>query len=625
LEVKRVALGSYAVTSLPFPSNLFLDGSVEMLQAFDRVFLFRAGQAALEWVPAGRVMSSATLASNVVTVTVKAHGLTTGDQVTLSGVTFTGGTTDPNGLRTVTVTTVDQFTFALTSTASTYGVGSAKMVARGFTFVERGAFTQPQTFVVSSSAVSVTDNLLTMTVVGNTTIAENDFVTIYRTTIGELESAVGNTFQVVSATSTEIEFFVPATNFVAGGSDTLEVGGRFSVGGGFIHMPAPPWATYFQRRLWSPFWYAPGGAFGSYTFEDLGQRDQIVASDILDANTYDQLFSQFRISGGTADYVVALQPFYEDRLMVLNRNSIHLVSGTQGSLNDTVVTELTREIGCVARKSVVQHANAVFFLSDSGVYGVEFIEQYNLRGVEEPLSKNIQPIIDRVSKALASKATGVYFNNRYWLALPLDSAVGRDDALGNNFVIVYNLLNKAWESIDNYGSGNFNIINFHIAQDSKRNSLFMVNEFGGLHEVDAREEPIDSYSINTLGEAASEGVDYELVSRGFSMNSSERKKFSRVQVQLESDDSPCDVTFSFSTEDPDSDSFVVGSVRGALGQDLAAFETATMRYRLGNPRGIYGTLAITSNKEGSAPIGRVKVNNIVVDASITNRQTISQV
>lgn len=626
LDAKRVNLNTLALTSLPYPTGVVVSSDVEMIQAFDRVYLFRDGARALEWVPGGKIITSASLTSNVVTVTVRNHGLETGDEVTLSGLTFTG--TDPNGLRTVTVTGVDTFTFALTSADETYGVTNAKMVAVGFTFVLGGPYTQPQTFIVASNAAgfSVVDGLVSLPVTSNTTIKAGDFVTIYETTIPVFSAVVGKSFQVTSATSTLIQFFAPVGNFTAGGSNQIEVGGRFSVGGGFIHQPGFPWATYFQRRLWGPYWYEPNGTTASPTYTDRKIRDEIVASDILDGDTYDQIFSQFRITAGIADYLVGMQPFYEDALMVLNRNSLHVVTGTQGSLEDTVVKELTREVGCLARKSVVGKGNAVFFLSDSGVYGVEFIEQYNLRGLEEPLSKNIQPFIDRINKDKAAQSVGIFFNNRYWLAVPLDTSAGQGDATGNNSILIYNTLNKAWESIDTYNIPNFNIKNFIIGQSGERNSLYLVNDTGGLHEVDAQDSPIDVYSTNTIGGSQTAAMTYELVSRGYMLGATnfERKKFSRAQIQLESGDQSSDLDFYFSSEDPDTDKFRVSSVNDLIGQNLPANETGNFRIRLGNPRGLYGSLTISSVSIGSSPVGRPKVNSITIDGTITNRQTLSQ-
>jgi len=629
LEAKRVALSDYSVTSIPYPSDVVISEPVELIQAFDKVFIFRDGQRGLEWIPIGRPISAGSLASGSVTITVTAHGLTTGDQVTISGLTGFGVDTDPNGLRTVTgAPSADTFTFALTSPNVTYNTSNATMVASGFTKVQGGPYTAPQSFSIEAGDVTVSDGLLTadVGVGGNTTIKKGDFVTVHFTEIPELAQLQGNRYEVVEADGQYIKFYVPAGEFTGTNTDKFDFSGRFSQGGGFTHQPALPWAIYFQRRLWGPYLYETTGSAASPTYASRDIWSEIVVSDILDSNTFDQIYSQFSITAGIADYIVAMQPFYDDNLMVLNRNSIHLIRGTQGTLADTVVTELTREIGCLARKSVVSKGNATFFLSDSGVYGVEFIDEYNLRGTQEPLSKNIQPFIDRINNSLATKAVGVFFNNRYWLAVPLDSSKGADDAPGNNAVLIFNTLNQAWESIDTYAIPEFNITNFHIGQFEERNALYLINETGGIHEVDARGQAVDLFSTNVLGGSNEANVNYELVSRGYQLGESnyERKKFHRAQVQLQSDVDSSDVDFYFSSEDPDTDKFLVSTVNDLIGTDLPGGETGNFRMRLGNPRGLYGTLTISANLVGSAPVGRPKVNSITVDGTITNRQTISQ-
>jgi hypothetical protein len=429
---------------------------------------------------------------------------------------------------------------------------------------------------------------------------------------------------VVTASSTSIAFYVPAGDLAAGGSDTFEFGGRFSVGGGFTHMPAPPWGSYFQRRLWVPFWYDVGGTAASPTYTDRVERDQILASDILDGDTYDQIFSQFRITAGIADFTVGFHSFYDDNLVVFNRNSIHLVKGTQGSLDDTVVNELTSEVGCLARKTIVGFSNVIFFLSDNGVYAVEFLDEYNLRGTGEPLSKNIQPFIDRINKDLADKAVATFFDNRYYIAVPLDSEDGTNPATGNNTVLIYNTLNKAWESVDTFAGNEFNIISMHYGKVGARNALFYVNDQGGIHEANANDTPVDFASLNPIGGSTTYNVLYELQSRGYGFGTYDRKRFSVAQVQCQASGENTDAVFQFSTEDPDADKYQIGQINTLIGVDLPPNETANLRMRIGNTRGFYGQLTILPNLSGSQGVGRPKINSISVDATVTNRQTISQ-
>jgi hypothetical protein len=97
-----------------------------------------------------------------------------------------------------------------------------------------------------------------------------------------------------------------------------------------------------------------------------------------------------------------------------------------------------------------------------------------------------------------------------------------------------------------------------------------------------------------------------------------------AQVQCQANDQNTDAVFQFSTEDPDSDKYQIGQINTLIGQDLPPNETANLRMRIGNARGFYGQLTILPNLSGSQGVGRPKVNSISVDATVTNRQTISQ-
>ena len=147
---------------------------------------------------------------------------------------------------------------------------------------------------------------------------------------------------------------------------------------------------------------------------------------------------------------------------------------------DTSVTELTSEVGCLARKSVVMRANTMMFLSDDGVYSVEFLNDYNLRGAEEPISKDIQPYIDRLNKDLSNKSVGMLFDNRYYLAVPLDSAPGINDARGNNSILVYNFLNGGWEEVDMFWRCCENNIAVYTNQESYYTWEKSTWKYGGL-------------------------------------------------------------------------------------------------------------------------------------------------
>ena len=707
-----IDLDGYETEDINYPAGKALGEDVDLIQAFDRVYLFRDGEQGFEWFPNGRQIEGASQTGSVVTVTLKDHGLSVGDSVEITGLT--GGTPMNGTYPVASVPTKDTFTYSsnrivvtgtlvpnatgtylpqapnpfpnwlnsstgatiyyssgdqrwvlLQSTSpgfvtwrsnvttdldplnatgwvphlnviappatgtpvlaaftqtQTFGVTDAVLKA-GFTLVPAGAYTQPQVFV--STVGTVTSGVVSLTVTGNTTIIKGDTIVVYETNIPTFSAISGQSFEVLSATTTNISFIAPVANLASiPGSQQIEFGGRFSVGGGFIHQPAPPWGVYFQRRLWVPFYYTPAGTFSSPTYADRKITDEIAISDILDSHTFDQIANQFRITGGTTDYLVAMQGFYDDGLVVLNRNSLHLISGTTGSLTDTKVTQLTTEVGCLAKKSVVMKGNAMFFLSDDGVYAVEFLNDYNLRGADEPISKNIQPYIDRVNKNLAAEAVGVLFNNRYYLAVALDSSAGANDALGNNTILIFNFLNKAWESIDTFGAGDFIIKNLIIGSAAERDSIYAVTSLGGLHELEATESSLDS--LVSAGATVTVPVTSSLTTRGYALGNLDRKRFTDGQITMQCVNGGLgEYAISFAAEDPDNNqpigtttSLLGGTV---LGTDSAPEdETGNIRFRLGGIRGYVGSLTLTRT------IGSPKITSIKVTGSVTNRQIISQ-
>jgi hypothetical protein len=614
-----VDLDGYTTQDIEYPTGKSLAGDTDMIQAFDRVFLFRDGAQAFEWFPNGRQIESASSSAFTVTMRVKDHGLTVGDSIVVSGLTV--GVPANGTFAVVTVTDKDVFTYTFTTSQTvTFGVTDAVLKA-DFTLVPGGAYTQPQVFV--STTGTVTSGVVSLTVSGNTTIVKGDTIVVYETNIPTFSSISGQSFEVLSATTTNISFIAPVANLASiPGSQQIEFGGRFSVGGGFIHQPAPPWGVYFQRRLWVPFYYTPAGTFSSPTYTNRKITDEIAVSDILDSHTFDQIANQFRITGGTTDYLVAMQGFYDDKLVVLNRNSLHLISGTTGSLTDTKVTQLTTEVGCLAKKSVVMKGNAMFFLSDDGVYAVEFLNDYNLRGADEPISKNIQPYIDRINKNLVAEAVAVLFNNRYYLAVALDSIAGANDAAGNNTILVFNFLNKAWESIDTFGAGDFIIKNLIIGSAAERDSIYAVTSLGGLHELEATESSLDN--LLSAGAATTFSINSSLTTRGYALGNLDRKRFTDGQVTMQCVNGGLgEYAISFAAEDPDNNqsigtttTFLGGTVLGT--GSAPEDETGNIRFRLGGVRGYVGSLTLTRT------IGSPKITSIKVTGSVTNRQIISQ-
>jgi hypothetical protein len=494
--------------------------------------------------------------------------------------------------------------------------------AAAFTVMAGGDYTQPVILDDTNNTV-ILNGVATVTHAAGHGLVEGDIVEIIAIASSPPTGPViGNQYYVASITSaTVFTMYVDWPDH--SGSHKITYTKPQSSGGGFMHLPGAPWGTYFQRRLFVPYYYDQSGT-STVTFTDRNIRDEVAISDILDENTYDQIYNQFRISGGTADQVVAMHGFFDDTMIVLNRNSIHSISNTSGNLTETVVRELTGEVGCLARKTVLMRGNTMYFLSDNGVYGLEFLNDYNLRGMDQPLSKNIQPYIDRINASKADKAVAVYFDNRYFLAVPLDSVAGANDAIGNNAVLVYNFLNKGWESIDTYGNNQFIITDYITASGGVRNNLYTVTSNGGLHQMEFAESIQDRLSVSNLDNTiVTPQIAASLTSRGYNFSSLERKRFTDTQIQMQNlAGETGEYSISFAAEDPDFAS-TIGTTSTFLGGMLTPStaneaETATIRCRIGGVRGFTGTLLLNRTQ------GSPKIHSIMVAGSVTNRQIISQ-
>jgi hypothetical protein len=392
-----------------------------------------------------------------------------------------------------------------------------------------------------------------------------------------------------------------------------------SVGLGFTHMPAPEYGIYHQKRLAVPYRYNVSDAVDTYT--DRKIFDEIILSDILDTNTYDQVYGQFRFNAGAADFNVGMHSFSDDKLIVFNRNSIHLVQNSL-DLASASVQLLTDEVGLIARDSIIQVGNQVLFLSDNGIYGMSFVDLYNLRGNEVPLSESIDPTIKTIDKANASKASAVYFDNRYYIAVP----TGTDGF--NNKILIYNFLTKEWESIDSVGTTDidgasvqaFEFTKLLVAGEGDNRGVYVVNTDGGIHKLEVYEDGIDRI-ITEIGVTTKKNVrvNGSATTRMFTVRSIDRKKWNNFEMHLQSSPNvSSNVSLSATTENIDSDPVIdLKTADFYLGNVIGAGEDVSIRGRIGNKRA-YGLQMTIESTEG-----RPRMRSVKVAGSETFRSTSS--
>lgn len=183
-------------------------------------------------------------------------------------------------------------------------------------------------------------------------------------------------------------------------------------------------------------------------------RDKLAVSDYLDFDTWDQTLAAWEINLGDNDEIVGVTPFAENQFLIFKRRSIYIArlqndySAAEPALaTSSYVQTVTDQVGCCARNTIANAGEAIFFLSDTGVRVLDPQLDLKLLGNSVALSDPISDIIERINMAAVANAVGRVFNNRYYLAVPLDTSAY------NNAVLVYNLTNKAWESVDTYPDG----------------------------------------------------------------------------------------------------------------------------------------------------------------------------
>jgi len=469
-----------------------------------------------------------------------------------------------------------------------------------FSLVSNGAYTQPTPLSITD--LDFASGIATATVSSTSALLVGDVLTV--TTAGTSGYAVGDTVRVRSITNSTVFTFV--TDKADATNKTATVEKQTSVGLGFSHMPAPEFGVPHQRRLVVPYQFDITGSSGSATITDRNILDEALFSDILDQNTYDRIYGQFRFNAGESDFIVGFHSFSDDQLVVFNRNSIHTVKNSL-DLGSSISQVITSDIGCLARNSIQQIGNKLMFLSDNGVYALDFVDLYNLRGQDVPLSSSIQGTISRINKDYADKAVSAYFDNRYYIAVPLD------DSTTNNALLVYNFLNQQWESLDSINDSDWEYTYLLVGGSGAQRGVYAINRNGGVHQYESRTDDIDLYVDAIGGSSSSILVAASATSRMFTVGSIDRKKWNNFELHLQSsENNVSDANLEAITENIDA-IIDLGTVANINGEELAIDEDVSLRGRFGNKRAYGLQFKLTTTK------GRPRLRALKVAGAITFR------
>jgi hypothetical protein len=243
------------------------------------------------------------------------------------------------------------------------------------------------------------------------------------------------------------------------------------------------------------------------------------------------------------------------------------------------------------------------------VYGTSFVDLYNLRGNGTPLSSSIDATIGRINRAFSQNAVSAYFDNRYYLAVPLDGSIV------NNAILIFNFLNKGWESIDSVSDPDWNIKEMFAGGSGADRGLYVISESGSIHRVDHRNDAVDVVSVSVGGTVTNLPIAASATTRMFNFGIIDKKKWNNYEFHLQSSGfNVSDATLSAEIENIDQ-TVNLGTVSSKLGEQLAIDEDATIRGRIGNNRG-YG-LQFTFTPTA----GRPRLRAIKVGGSTTSRSS----
>ena len=572
-------LQTNTAVKVAYPPNYRLSQISFLLQAFDQVILFVEGSTALAWDGDFTAVGVSNLELG------KTYKIASLGDTVWSDV---GGSATP--------AVGDVFT------ASGSGTGTGTAFS-GFTKVESGSYTQPVSLGDSGDNTTIVNNIVTVTATGHGLFANDEVIVTAAASTGLV---VGEKYIVRSRTNNTFTFIAEKEDNSGGGSARFTK--PVSEGVGYIHMPAPAFGVYHGGRLAVPYAYSVDATEDSFT--DRNVKDEIILSNGLDMNTYDDVPNTKRLTAGTADYIVGLHSFTDDQLLIFNRNSIHTITSTI-NIPQAKTSLVTEEVGCVARDSIVQIGNNIFFLSDNGVYGASFQDLYNLRGNEVPLSEAIDKTIKSINKNIWDRSSAVYFDNKYYIAVPVNTTDNDGNpviATDNNFVLIYNFLNKQWESIDTVNGFDFERL---IVTGRKENrGVYSVNKFGGVHKLESRTDGVDRICADPTASNTiiSQPVDSSLTTREFTLGITDRKKWNTFEMQVESD--PINTSdFNILAETSNIDyNLNLGSLAARLGNEpLASGEDVSIRGRIGNSRA-YSIQLTINNISGRPRIKSIKTS-----------------
>jgi hypothetical protein len=216
-------------------------------------------------------------------------------------------------------------------------------------------------------------------------------------------------------------------------------------------------------------------------------RNTLYASDILDPSVWNATNS-IEVGGDDGEDIMAIQPYYGFQILVFKPTKIYLVTAdpSQSTAAGWTVQVVSDRIGTVAGRSVSFVNKDVFFLASDGIRTLARSVADDFTAVGITVSEPVKDIIARINKNYYSSINAVFHNNRYMLALPLDSSTSP------SHVLVYNAIFNSFEGLWTIPATRMIQTNFSSGFTTNGVKLAIGDETGKVgHSFDYKDEEED--------------------------------------------------------------------------------------------------------------------------------------
>lgn len=197
--------------------------------------------------------------------------------------------------------------------------------------------------------------------------------------------------------------------------------------------------------------------------------------------------------------------FFQDVLIVFKENSIYQLYFN--SDNGFVVERISSSYGCVAHGSIASVENDCYFLTDKGVYVLGNEPNFYASIRTNELSSRVKTLIQRINPAQYERCRAYYFDDRYFLSVPLDQSTTC------NVMIVYDRRFYAWAIWDNIRAND--LLAFKD-KDGDGKTHFYFTEYGSSNMCE-----FTPGAYNDKGAA----IDAVFITRAFEGKKVDREKF----------------------------------------------------------------------------------------------------